>query len=178
MSSYLLKASSKPRVFSRKQILTNESKPGITSLIDNKKKVKKFDLTDNEKKIYGNRCPSGYTKQKVLGRGGCAIVWLAEKDNGPVYAIKQFPKKQSSVSSSQVEIEIFETLNCEALSDHKGHEYISHLVEKIDEKKDVWLVYELGGNALSKMLFEVKGEFHNGERIYFINHQHFYSDLK
>lgn len=28
------------------------------------------------------------------------------------------------------------------------------------------------------MLFEVKGEFHKGERIYFINHQDFYFDLK
>lgn len=44
--------------------------------------------------------------------------------------------------------------------------------------KDWWLVYELGGDSLSKMLFEVKGEFHNGERIYFINHQDFYFDVK
>ena len=39
-------------------------------------------------------------------------------------------------------------------------------------------MYELGGESLSKMLFEVKGEFHNGERIYFINHQNFYFDIK
>lgn len=32
--------------------------------------VKKFDLTDTEKKIYGNRTPEGYVKMKVLGRGG------------------------------------------------------------------------------------------------------------
>ena len=28
------------------------------------------------------------------------------------------------------------------------------------------------------MLFDVKGEFHNGERIYFINHQEFYHNIK
>jgi len=32
-------------------------------------------LTDEEKAIYGIRCPVGYKKLSVLGRGGCALVW-------------------------------------------------------------------------------------------------------
>jgi len=37
-------------------------------------------LLDAEKIQYGDRCPKGFTKLELLGKGGCAIVWLA-KDN-------------------------------------------------------------------------------------------------
>ena len=82
------------------------------------------------------------------------------------------------MSSSKVESLIFEIINSDVNSAHQGHQYISHLLERIEEKKDIWLVYELGGISLSKLLFDVKGEFHNGERIYFVNHQNFYLALK
>ena len=36
---------------------------------------------------------------------------------------------------------------------------ISKLVGIVEEKQDIWLVYELGGHPLTKMLFELKGEF-------------------
>lgn len=36
----------------------------------------------------------------------------------------------------------------------------------IDETKDLWLVFELCGQPLSKILFKTKGTFHKGERIY------------
>jgi hypothetical protein len=38
-------------------------------------------LTDDEKLMYGNRCPKGYKKLNILGRGGCALVWLATDEN-------------------------------------------------------------------------------------------------
>ena len=46
-------------------------------------------LTDEEKAIYGIRCPAGYKKLSVLGRGGCALVWtgVSEQTNTKV-AIK------------------------------------------------------------------------------------------
>jgi hypothetical protein len=46
-------------------------------------------LTDEEKATYGLRCPAGYKKLSVLGRGGCALVWtgLSEQTNTKV-AIK------------------------------------------------------------------------------------------
>jgi hypothetical protein len=34
-------------------------------------------MTEEDRKVYGNRIPSGYTKISLLGRGGCALVWLA-----------------------------------------------------------------------------------------------------
>lgn len=36
-------------------------------------------LTDTEKATYGNRCPTGYQKLKILGKGGIAVVWLGKR---------------------------------------------------------------------------------------------------
>jgi hypothetical protein len=36
----------------------------------------------------------------------------------------------------------------------------------IEEKADLWLVYEVCGVPLTKLLFSVNGEFYKGERIY------------
>ena len=69
-------------------------------------------------------------------------------------------------------------MNSEEFLDHPGHNSISHLVDKIDEKKDIWLVYEVGGVSLTDALFKVKGEFYNSERIYFISHMELYSKIK
>lgn len=50
-------------------------------------------LTDEERMMYGNRCPKGYRKLSLLGRGGCALVWLGCEEGSDVQvAIKQFPK--------------------------------------------------------------------------------------
>lgn len=40
-------------------------------------KSQKWSLSETEKKVYGNRAPKQYEKVDVLGRGGCALVWLA-----------------------------------------------------------------------------------------------------
>ena len=55
---------------------------------------------------------------------------------------------------------------------------IARLLDEIEEKQDFWLVYEVGATSLSKHLFEVKGEFYKGERLYLVNHGAFYQDLK
>lgn len=109
------------KVVSRKQITVKKEKQNITSLLSqkvdpasrklNSSKVS-FDLTDSEKKVYGNRTPTGYEKLSILGRGGCALVWLAQNiKTGEKVALKQFPKKQSSIGSSKVESAIFEAIN-------------------------------------------------------------------
>lgn len=51
-------------------------------------------LSDSERGLYGDRCPKGYKKIKLLGKGGCAVVWLAKKEDeetNEMCAIKQFP---------------------------------------------------------------------------------------
>lgn len=59
-----------------------------------------------------------------------------------------------------------------------GIESIAKLFDTIEEPKDVWLVYEVGASPLSKHMFDVKGEFYRGERIYNVNHMDFYKALK
>ena len=63
-------------------------------------------LSDQEKQQYGNRCPPGYQKIKILGKGGIAVVWLGKKDDQLV-AMKQFPKKSGHAdSSAMLELQI------------------------------------------------------------------------
>ena len=109
-------------------------------------------MSDTEKKIYGDRTPKNYAKISILGRGGCALVWLAKNlQSDMVVALKQFPKSQGSISSAKVEELIFANLNNVFNKNHVGNESISHLIDTIDDRKDVWLVYEVGGDSLSKV---------------------------
>ena len=53
------------------------------------------------------------------------------------------------------------------------------LLDSIEDKKDLWLIYELcKGKTMNEHLFEVKGEFFKGERIYMIHHSNFYHMLR
>ncbi len=54
---------------------------------------------------------------------------------------------------------------------HKGISYLCKLLDSIDDKNDLWLIMELCGKPLSKRMFEVKGEFYRGERIYSVIHK-------
>lgn len=134
----------------------------------------------------------------LLGKGGAAIVWLAEVNNPKKYsghsmvAIKQFPKTRGKIidSSAKTEIDIGNILfpfrlrdGCDgskstdfkrgtALSadKHPGMRHISKFLDQIEDPRDVWLVYEVGPTCLRKTLCDVKGEFYKGERIYRIQH--------
>jgi hypothetical protein len=81
-------------------------------------------LLQSEKEKYGDRCPAGYKKLGLLGKGGIALVWLAEvKDHkksglpesmvGEKVALKQFPKVRGQHTidgSAKIEIETLNTL--------------------------------------------------------------------
>ena len=49
---------------------------------------------------------------------------------------------------------------------HVGISNIIKFIDCIETTLDLWMVFELGGATLSKSLFEIKGEFVKGERIY------------
>lgn len=52
--------------------------------------VNKYDLTDEEFDVFGDRFPYGCEKIKLLGRGGFSLVWLGEhKRSSKLFAIKQ-----------------------------------------------------------------------------------------
>jgi serine/threonine protein kinase len=53
------------------------------------------------------------------------------------------------------------------------------LADSVDDKKDLWLIYELcPGRTMNEHLFDVKGEFFKGERIYMVHHGPFYHALR
>lgn len=35
-------------------------------------------MLDTEKLTFGDRCPKGFTKLSLLGKGGIAVVWLCQ----------------------------------------------------------------------------------------------------
>ena len=97
------------------------------------------------------------------------------------YAAKQFPKQKQQIdSTAKVELLIYKRLYdfMEEVESHPGLESVAKLIDHIEDNKDFWLIYELGGQSLSKLLFDVKGEFYKGERIYFVNHQQAYLELR
>lgn len=56
-------------------------------------------MSEEDAKMYGayNRAPNGYAKIEVLGKGGCAVVWLMQElKTGNLVAVKQFPKCKSN----------------------------------------------------------------------------------
>ena len=59
-------------------------------------------MDSDEAKLYGalTRCPKGYDKLDILGKGGCAVVWLGKNEKtGRKVGIKQFPKTQKNDSN-------------------------------------------------------------------------------
>jgi hypothetical protein len=115
-------------------------------------------------------------------------------------AIKQFPKVRGQPidSSALNEIETgnlmfplqvkdgyegdnsdeFERGYAFDFDDMPGIMSIAKLLDQIEDKQDLWLIYEVGSKCLSKLLHEVKGEFYKGERIYQVKHQMFYNSLQ
>lgn len=127
----------------------------------------KVELSAEEEKTYGDRCPSGYRKIRLLGKGGCAVVWLGQQeDTGRFVAMKQVSKantmmSRTAVDSCKREIHIGTLLSEEYCVDH-----IAKLLDTRTDRSDVWAIFEAGGESLSKAIFDMKGEFCKGERVY------------
>lgn len=132
---------------------------------------------------YSDRFLPGYDKESLLGRGACAVVWLAVPSTGsrtPV-AIKQVAKgttgkKKSDTEAARKEI-LFGSYFFHAGGEPKvslkkcpGIAHIAKLLDYQETKRDIWLVMEFGGTSLTKMAYEIKGEFNRGERLYRVLH--------
>lgn len=52
------------------------------------------------------------------------------------------------------------------MQNSRGLQYLCKMLDSRDERQDLWLIFELCGKPLSKTIFDVKGEFYKGERIY------------
>ena len=149
-----------------------------------------IELTKDEKLIYGDRIKKLFTKVKLLGKGGCGIVWLCKKDdmininnNNLNYenveiAIKQTSKKiqnginlENCLSLARNEINILKELNIEK------NEIIPEIYDNYEDNNDIWLFFEKCGLSLSNLSFKIKGEFYNNERIYYIQKGKFLKNI-
>lgn len=59
----------------------------------------------------------------------------------------------------------------DAYTQNPGINSLCKLLDSKEDKSDLWLVFELCGKPLSKTIFDVKGEFYKGERIYQVLHK-------
>lgn len=141
-------------------------------------------LLEEDCSEYSDRFLPGYDRGRLLGRGACAVVWLATPSGGQrqhAVAVKQVAKgttgkKRSDTDSARKEIFFgsylfhpggepkFSAAQC------PGMRHIARLIEYSETKRDIWLVMEYGGTSLTKMAYEIKGEFHRGERVYRVHH--------
>ena len=85
MTGITTEKSKKPSSFAMNQnkLMTpraNQSEVSGTNMrSQHEKKVRQdWGLLEAEKAQYGDRCPKNFEKLKLLGKGGCAIVWLAK----------------------------------------------------------------------------------------------------
>jgi serine/threonine protein kinase len=125
----------------------------------------------------------GYEKHQLLGRGACAVVWLATPSTRSGYvAIKQVAKGTTCKKKSDVDAARKEILFADFLfnipggtpkvsqAEYPGIAHLAKLIEYMETKRDIWLVMEYGGTCLTKMAYEIKGEFLRGERLYRVLH--------
>ena len=60
-----------------------------------------------------------------------------------------------------------------------GGENLCRLLKYSEDKKDCWLIYEVcKGQTMNEALFNVKGEFYKGERIYMVHHSNLYHGIR
>ena len=155
---------------------------------------KNQELTKDEKMIYGDRIMKGYIKKKLLGKGGCGIVWLCTKahennnnykqnnlsyDNANnnfneniEYAVKQTSKKNGNALLNSANENIITAKNeikvLSTLNNNENNSFIPKIYEYYEDNNDLWFSFEKGGISLSGLCFKIKGEFEKGERIYLI----------
>lgn len=119
-----------------------------------------------------------------MGKGGIALVWHGiNVQSGQQVAMKQFPKTSGKFDSSagveiQVQSLLRETIDRIPNGVAAG-ENLCLLLDYVEDKKDLWLIYELcQGKTMNEALFEVKGEFYKGERIYMVHHSNLYHIIR
>lgn len=111
-------------------------------------------------------------------------MWLARSlATGEKVALKQFPRQNKALDPTAQSEVIFGRMIFPRMQGTGGKvaygleteyfpgiKHISKLLDEIEDSKDYWLVYEVGAQSLGKQLFDVKGEFFKGERIYHVSH--------
>ncbi|EAR97050.2 Serine/Threonine kinase domain protein (macronuclear) [Tetrahymena thermophila SB210] len=140
-------------------------------------------LSEEETKLYGSRCPQGYEKIEILGKGGFSVVWLCKSSKTQQkVAVKQIVNKnnQESIQRELKLLQNFYNDDGQPKAQYQNDQRLKNLiglVEVIKDSKDTWIIFELGGSTSAKLFYGLNGDFHNNERIYKINFQQSYYDF-
>ncbi|CAD8165073.1 unnamed protein product [Paramecium octaurelia] len=129
-------------------------------IIDAKSFVQQFELTMEEWDKFGNRFPLGFQREKLLGRGGFSLIWLAkEQKGGALCAVKQIPRK------SKHETHFKELAFCTQFfnkggqikspyQQNDGIKYLCKMLDYVIDPHDVFIMYEVCGYSLGTQLYD------------------------
>ena len=125
------------------------------------------------------RLPAGFVASERLGVGGFASVWRCRRAlDGTMVAIKHFERGDSFSSKRGIQSADAEVRAAALLDERRarlgeiseletlGLSLVPRLLRRCSNKRHLLLVYELGGSPLGKLLFDLKGAFHDRARVY------------
>ena len=157
---------------------------------------KNIELTKDEKLIYGDRIMKGYTKKKLLGKGGCGIVWLCTKSNKSIcYEYKKnyrpnymsFRKENDDINFNNNDIS-YEQYAVKQTTKKNGNALINMANENINiAKNEIKILYKLNNSENNSFIPKIYDyyednndlwfSFEKGERIYYIQKGKFLMSL-
>lgn len=103
-------------------------------------------------------------------------MWLCRDSSGNEFALKQIAKKSNNTNAMIARREI-DILNCLNNKSDSANTKMITLFDHIEDNNDLWLIFEKGGRSVSNLIFKIKGEFLNNERIYLIKKGDFLKHL-
>ncbi|CAD8148760.1 unnamed protein product [Paramecium octaurelia] len=127
---------------------------------DPKTFIQQFELTIEEWDKFGNRFPFGFQREKLLGRGGFSLIWLAkEQKGGALCAVKQIPRKSKHETHFKELAFITQFFNKggQIKSQYQQNEGIKNLCKMLDyviDPHDVFIMYEVCGYSLGTQLYD------------------------
>jgi serine/threonine protein kinase len=136
--------------------------------------------------------PKGLKKVGKLGEGGFGVVWAAIDSSGRELAVKRVGlgagSDKNAVSAAKTEIMMAKLVFPEEEDGDGGRQQgccterarkcLARLYNSVETSRSLCLVFEKGGACLNKILFQMKGEFFKGERIYNIRHLPLYQEFR
>jgi serine/threonine protein kinase len=137
---------------------------------------KNIELTKDEKLIYGDRIMKGYTKKKLLGKGGCGIVWLCTKSNKSIcYEYKKnyrpnymsFRKENDDINFNNNDIS-YEQYAVKQTTKKNGNALINMANENINiAKNEIKILYKLNNSENNSFIPKIYDYYEDNNDLWF-----------
>ena len=137
---------------------------------------KNIELTKDEKIIYGDRIMKGYTKKKLLGKGGCGIVWLCTKSNKSIcYEYKKnyrpnymsFRKENDDINFNNNDIS-YEQYAVKQTTKKNGNALINMANENINiAKNEIKILYKLNNSENNSFIPKIYDYYEDNNDLWF-----------